>query len=113
MGNFYLNFFLGVFVVDYSSKLSSSTLLAISLRLNPVLFIVDSFLSFLFSHSRTSKIQEETFVAGTILVGLVGFEPATFARRQGCACSYGFLRAPELLHPTFWSANPLSAFWSP
>jgi len=33
------------------------------------------------------------------MVGLVGFEPAAFARKQRWAVPTGFFTAPELLHP--------------
>jgi len=33
------------------------------------------------------------------VVGLVGFEPAAFARKQRWAVPTGFFTAPELLHP--------------
>jgi len=35
-----------------------------------------------------------------IVVGLVGFEPAAFARKQRWAVPTGFFTAPELLHPS-------------
>jgi hypothetical protein len=48
-----------------------------------------------------------------ILVGLAGFEPTTFTRKQRLAAPTGFSKtAPELRHP-MRSANPLLAFWSP
>jgi hypothetical protein len=48
-----------------------------------------------------------------MMVGLAGFEPTTFTRKQRLAAPTGFSKtAPELRHPTR-SANPLLAFWSP
>jgi hypothetical protein len=47
------------------------------------------------------------------MVGLAGFEPTTFTRKQRLAAPTGFSKtAPELRHP-MRSANPLLAFWSP
>jgi hypothetical protein len=44
------------------------------------------------------------------LVGLVGFEPAIFTQNKASLEAFfltGFFTAPELLHPKFWSVNPL------